>query len=103
MLKNGWGIFPVSVSTKNWSTEDVICGGEADYDPLWDKEPDEANAHLIAAAPELLDRSAKSSELLMRAATVLRELDHEELALDLEAHVFDNEETVAKARGGKSL
>jgi hypothetical protein len=51
-LKNGWALFP-SAAPKNWSLENVICGGEGDYDHLWDKEPDEADASLIAAAPEL--------------------------------------------------
>ena len=53
-LKNGWALFP-SAAPKNWSLENVICGGEGDYDHLWDKEPDEANARLIAAAPELYE------------------------------------------------
>ena len=54
-LKDGWGIFPASVSRKSWSDDQVICGGEGDYDLLWLKEPDEANARLIAAAPELYE------------------------------------------------
>ena len=55
-LPDGWCI-STAKTRRAAGSHNAICGAEADYDPLWNEEPNEANARLIAAAPELLEAS----------------------------------------------
>ena len=50
-LPNGWMLCPISAKDSN----DAICGAEADYDPLWEKAPEEKDrSYIPACSPSVI-------------------------------------------------
>ena len=87
---------PWYLNPRGWvvqSTGDIVTRLECSYNK-------EANARLIAAAPELLEALEGAEELAEGAIKLLRQLDMETGRIAAECVLRDARAAIAKAKGG---